>query len=126
MKLPALAFLVLLLTATAGRAQTKATVSKASKSFDLTADIKNDYRIFGYSLPDVKSKKLILFSIFTNEVEANPYKCPLGAYYQTSDLARGSSVTFVAETAGFVKLNYTSATGATTPFYIQRKFIAFE
>ena len=40
-------------------------------------------RIFGYEQPDIKSKKVFLFSSFTNEVEKNPYDLKFGAFYST-------------------------------------------
>lgn len=35
----------------------------------LTANMKLDHRIFGYSQPDIKSEKLLLLSVFTNDIE---------------------------------------------------------
>ncbi len=50
-------------------------------SISFTSNIRNDHRFFGYSMPDTTSERLILFSVFTSDVENNPYCCKLGAYY---------------------------------------------
>jgi len=52
----------------------------------LKADIKRDHRFFGYEKPNTKSKRLILFSILTNDVEDNPFGCTFGAFYETAGL----------------------------------------
>ena len=64
----------------------KATISKADSIISLTANIRRDPRIFGYQKPDINSKKMILLSVFTKDVEGNPFKCAYGSYYQTSNM----------------------------------------
>ncbi len=117
---------ILTLSITIGHTQTKAYVDKKTKEFYLTANIKQDHKIFGYALPDVKSKKLILFSVFTNDVKDNPYKLPLGAYYETSNLQEGDKIRFVSVAGEFVKLHFITKDKKITPFYIGRKYIVFE
>jgi hypothetical protein len=82
----------------AGTAQ----ISKSDSSFWVSANIKNDYRIFGYAAPDVNSEKLILFSVFTKDVQDNPYKCRLGAYYGSNRIESGE-IKYMKDTGKFVK-----------------------
>jgi hypothetical protein len=79
-----------------GRAQ----ISKSDSVFWVSGEIKCDYRIFGYSAPDINSEKLILFSVFTKDVEKNPYKCSLGAHYDSNAIAE---VRYIKDTGKFVK-----------------------
>ena len=59
---------------------------KKDGSILMTAQIRKDHRIFGYRDKDEGSEKMILLSIFTNEVEANPFACEYGAYYDISGI----------------------------------------
>ncbi|MGI4875082.1 MAG: hypothetical protein ACRYFX_28340 [Janthinobacterium lividum] len=120
------ATLLCLLTFTKNQAQTKAYVDQKTKAFSLTANIRQDHQFFGYAAPSVKAKRLILFSIFTNAIKGNPYKCPLGAYYDTSGLKTEDTIRYVSATRNFVKLQYMSATKGTTPFYVQRRFVSLQ
>ncbi|MGI4741192.1 MAG: hypothetical protein ACRYG7_38990 [Janthinobacterium lividum] len=116
-------FLVATVTA---HAQTKAFINRKTKSFSLVANIREDHQIFGYATPNVHSEKLILFSVFTNDVKNNPYHCPLGAYYETSDLKSGDDIRFVSESPTFIKLTYLNAAHQPTPFYVKREFVRFD
>jgi hypothetical protein len=87
--------------------------------------MREDHKMFGYAAADTAARKLILFSIFTSDVKGNPYRCPLGAYYETSGLPQGDHIVFAGEKAGFVKLVYTDARQKATPFYLRRRFVAF-
>ena len=107
------------------RAQTKGYADRSTKEFFLTGNIKYDDKIFGYTSPDTNSKKLILFSVFTNDVKDNPYKCPLGAYYETSNLKDGDKIEFVSVTKSFINLKYISSDKTIANFYTERKYIEF-
>ena len=113
-------------TVLATTAQTKAHINRKTKDFDLIASMRLDHKIFGYELPSVNSKKMILFSVFTKDVKGNPNKCPLGSYYQTLDLNEGDKIMYVSATADFVKLNYIDSVNKTTIFYIRCKFVVFD
>lgn len=121
-----IALLLLLATAGSAQAQTKAVIDRKTKSFSLVANMREDHQIFGYAAPDTHAKKLILFSVFTNDVKDNPYHCPLGAYYQTSDLPAGTDIRFMSASGGFVKLNYVASSQHPIPFYIKQTFVSFE
>jgi hypothetical protein len=62
----------------------KATISLGDSLLDVFPDIRSDYRVIGYAKPDICSRRQILFSVFTKDVENNPYECRYGAFYSTS------------------------------------------
>lgn len=64
---------------------TKAYIDKNGE-VSIFAKMEFDHRIFGYEKPDKSSRKLIFFSIFTNDVENNPFSCKYGSFYDTSGL----------------------------------------
>ena len=103
----------------------KATVAKSDSVIWLTANIRLDHRIFGYSKPDTNSQKMILFSVFTNDVEANPYQCPLGAYYQTNDM-HNRSIKFVSKQGHFIKASVLDNDSIISTVYFLRQWIKFE
>ncbi|SHH07016.1 hypothetical protein SAMN05443549_1158 [Flavobacterium fluvii] len=64
----------------------KALISKNDSLIWIVANMKRDHRIFGFEKPDLNSKRMILLSIFTNDVENNPFNCPYGAFYDTNKM----------------------------------------
>jgi len=103
----------------------KALVSKSDSSIGLTANMKLDYRIFGYEKPDTTSRKMILISIFTSDVEGNPFKCPFGSYYQTSDMT-DMEIKYVSIEDKFIKANVLKNSVLQETVYIDKKWIEFE
>ncbi len=81
---------------------TKAIIEKDSTIW-LRADMKRDHRFFGYEKPAVTSRRLILFSIFTNDVENNPFGCVYGSYYQTAGWGDSLRLKFVARNGNFIR-----------------------
>lgn len=67
------------------------------------ADMRQDFRMFGYAEPDTTSRKMILYSIFTYDVESNPYHCPFGAYYETNGLMNGKLRIISKDDPQFIK-----------------------
>lgn len=65
--------------------QNLAVIDKTDNSFYVHQDKFEDHLIFGYEEPSTESKKLIVFSSFTTDVEGNPHNCSLGSYYDTSE-----------------------------------------
>lgn len=118
-------FCLFILLSNSSYSQTKAFIDKETKQFHLVADIRKDHRIFGYSSPDTNSNKLILFSIFTNDVKNNPHNLPLGAYYQTSDLDPDHKILYRSVVKKFVMLSYV-AERTITPVYVLRKFVTID
>ena len=98
-------------------------VNKADKSFSLYMDKYDDTPlIYGYKLPDLKSEKMICFSSFTSDVDNNPHKCVLGAYYETGNL----NIEYIITEGNFVKLKFTEEGKEDTLFYVEKKNIQFE
>lgn len=58
----------------------------ADSTIWLIANMRKDHRFFGYEKANTNSTRLILFSIFTNDVAGNPYQLRYGAFYQTSGM----------------------------------------
>ncbi len=106
---------------------TKAVVrlTDGDSTISLTAYIRKDHRIFGYAGPDTNSERLLLLSIFTNDVQNNPFGCTLGAYYDT--IGMGALTLKYSSTNGtFVKAHAIDKAGRSTPIYFERKWIVFE
>jgi len=106
-----------------GNRFTKAYVDLDDKNFVLWADMKMDHRFYGFEKPDLNSQKLILFSIFTNDVDGNPFELPLGAHYSTADIEDGS-FTFQGEEDGFVQVEFTDGNGKNNTLYFERKWVS--
>jgi len=109
-----------------GSAITKAIIFLADSSFWLGANMRQDHRIFLYEKPGLTSRKLMLFSIFTNDVEGNPFRLPFGAYYETSSLS-GAELKFSGQRPGqFVELLYLKDGGTPVQkMYVLRKWVRF-
>lgn len=109
--------------ANAGPDVNKAIISNLDSSIFIGQDKYMDHRIFGYERPDINSKKLILFSSFTKDVEGNPFRCPLGAFY-SSDLMDDLTFKYLATEGQFVKAKLIHK-GAETIVYIERNWVTF-
>lgn len=94
-------------------------------TINLIANIKKDHRIFGYVKPDVKSERLLLLSVFTNDVQNNPFGCKLGAYYDTRGMTE-LTLKYISTTGNFVKAAATNKANKSTTIYFEKKWIAFE
>ena len=94
-------------------------------TINLTANIKQDHRIFGYAKPDIKSERLILLSVFTNDVENNPFGCKLGAFYDTRSMNE-LTLNYIMTIGNFVKATATSKTNNSTTLYFEKKWIDFK
>jgi len=91
----------------------------------LTSNIRRDHRIFGYAEPDIKSERLLLLSVFTNDVQNNPFGCKLGAYYDTGGMSE-LTLKYISTTGNFVKATATDKTNKSTTIYFEKKWIEFE
>ena len=84
----------------------------------------NDYSIVGYAKPDLQSKKRLLISVLTAEVENNPSGCDLGAYYDL-DFMMDAGVAFkkhLGTEGDFAKFEL-NANGKTEIVYIQKGWV---
>ena len=68
--------------------QTQLTVDKSDSSTSLFANMQSNHTFYGYAKPDTNSKRLILFSIFTSEVENDKDSCLYGAHYSDTSLGK--------------------------------------
>ncbi|MFN8246278.1 MAG: hypothetical protein U0T56_07855 [Ferruginibacter sp.] len=103
----------------------QAIIFRSDNSVWLESDIKLDHRFFGYEKPDTTSGKLILFSVFTPDVEDNPYHCPLGAYYGMSGVP--GKLHSMARQGSFVKIRYSANDGSGPKyFYFEKKWVQFK
>lgn len=96
-------------------------INAAKGTFDLYMGDDDTPLIYGYESADATSKKLICFSSMTADVEGNPHKCSLGAYYTTDEI----EVQYIATEGSFVKLKFISQSKSSTIFYIEKKFVKF-
>lgn len=103
---------------------TKAIVWKADSSITVNANIKLDHRIFGYAEADTNSRKLLLFSVFTDDVEGNPYECPFGSYYDSSGMEE-LEMKFVKKEGNFVKADLLKEKKAISSVYFDKNWVEF-
>jgi hypothetical protein len=108
----------------AGDYITKAYIDLETDEFSIRADMKRDHRIFGYQEPDSNSKRLILFSIFTNDVEGNPFELPLGAYYDTTEM-EDISIKYIGQNDDFIETEI-MIEGESNTVYFERTWVILE
>jgi hypothetical protein len=102
----------------------KAYISKSDSSIFVVQNKYRDHRIFGYERPDIHSRKMILISIFTKDVEGNPFQCPLGAYYSSGSM-ENIDLKYVSTGAGFIKANVSNKEGILGVVFIEKKYTVF-
>lgn len=91
-------------------------------SLTLVADMHRDHRIFGFEKADTASKRVILFSIFTNDVENNPYNCSLGSYYDLSGLRESVLIKYNGTKGDFIEIK----TGDQQMFFVHKAWVNFD
>lgn len=91
----------------------------------LNATMRKDHRIFGYAQPDTLSERLFLLSIFTNDIEENPFELPLGAHYEL-DSYHPLRIKYHEHDANFIKATATDSLGKKTTLYFERKWVQLE
>ena len=100
-------------------------LKNGDSTISLTANIRQDHRIFGYSRPDIKSKRLLLLSVFTDDVENNPFGCKLGSYYDTSRMD-DLTLKYLETLENFVKAVAIDKTNHKTILYFEKKWIVIK
>lgn len=103
----------------------KLEVSKRDSIVHLYSNIRSDHRIFGYEKPDLKSKRKILFSVFTFDVENNPCNCIFGSYYQTPSLEE-LKLKYIGKEKAFVKVEVFQNNIKSGTVYFEKKWVEFE
>ena len=94
-------------------------------SIHLTATMRADHRFFGYSRPDTNSTRLLLLSIYTSDVENNPFQCRLGAYYETGG-TENLLLKYQSTTGDFIRALATTKTNKATVVYFQKQWMKIE
>ena len=89
------------------------------------ANMKKDYRIFGYKNADIYSEKMILLSIFTNEVKNNPFGCKYGAFYDIAGM-KDMKLKYVTTENDFLKIEIVRNGKTIDEFYMLKKWFEFE
>jgi hypothetical protein len=109
----------------AGENITKAYIYMNDSILNLWSDIRSDYRFFGYEKADTLSKRLIFFSVFTNDVKNNPFNCKLGAYYSMPNRDK-LLIKYEAIQGAYIKTIATNKKGEKTILYFEEKWVEFE
>jgi uncharacterized protein YecT (DUF1311 family) len=103
---------------------TKAYIDKNGE-VSIFAKMELDHRIFGYEKPDKSSKKLIFFSIFTNDVENNPFNCKYGSYYDTSGL-KDMKLIYKSTIDNFIEIEILKNGESIDKVYMDKKWFEFD
>lgn len=105
-----------------GNSQMKAQIDKKSKEFTINSnsDPKAEYKIFGYQFANSTTKLMICFSSYRYDVTENVNKCPLGAYFDSGRMKEGDRIVYLGNAGAFGKMNFISATGQKTIFYVSK------
>lgn len=104
----------------------KAVINLSDSSFTVYQNIRADYRIFGYEEPDTNSRKILFFSVFTPDVEGNPYKCPFGSYYYSGAM-ENTQIKYTKTVGSFIKANLIKdKTTIISPVYFLKSWVEFD
>jgi len=98
---------------------------KKDGSIWLIANMKKEHRIFGYKNKDIYSTKMILLSIFTNEVENNPFNCKYGAFYDTNEIT-DLKLKYIATENDFLRIEIIKDGKTIDIIYMLKKWFEFE
>jgi hypothetical protein len=116
-----ISFVILCLTCfLVTHAQTAGRVDKKTKEFFIPSDTKLEFRIYGYQFPNESTKKMICFSSNRYDVAANIANCPLGSYFNTGLMKEGDRIVYLGKVGNYGKMNYITASGNKTIFYMPK------
>jgi hypothetical protein len=113
-------FVLLLLITSHSIGQSIGRVDKKTKEFTVAANQKADYQVFGYEYANITTKKMICFSSHMGDVKDNYSKCPLGSYFDSDKMKIGDKILYLGNAGTFGKMNYISASGKKTMFYLPK------
>jgi hypothetical protein len=119
-------FLAAFIAYSFGQYQEKPWVDKKTGEFTAATNKHSYFRVFGYEKADTNSRKLICISVFTDDVDKNKYKCPLGAYYGNIGFTKGEAIFYISTMGEFAKFKFVDATKKETIIYMLKKLIDFE
>jgi hypothetical protein len=92
-------------------------------SINIISDKFKDHRFFGYAMPDLSSERILLFSVFTNDVKNNPFGCRLGAYY--NDVSTPFKLKYVSASGNFIKAIAVDSDDHSTNVFFEKSWIEF-
>jgi hypothetical protein len=121
-----LSFILLLLVASGAIGQVIGRVDKKTKEFSVASNQQGDYRVFGYQYANNTTKKMICFSSRVADVKDNFNGCPLGAYFDTDKMKVGDKIVYLGGLGTFGKMNFISASGKKTLFYLPKTSFAIK
>nr|WP_246124494.1 MULTISPECIES: lysozyme inhibitor LprI family protein [Bizionia] len=101
----------------------KAYIEKDSTIW-IPQNINSEIKIFGYQEKDSLSKKLILISVFTKDVEDNPYNCKYGSYYHTQSM-NNIKLKYLSTENEFMKIAILKKGTLIDTVYMEKKWFEF-
>ena len=102
----------------------KAYIEKDSTIW-IPQSMKSEHRIFGYKDKNVSSEKLILVSVFTKDVENNPFKCKYGSYYHTQSM-NDLVLKYLKTENDFMKIAILKEGRTIDVVYMEKKWFEFD
>ena len=109
--------------AVSGNDINKLLVSPSDSLIWITSSKYKDHRIFGYEKPNSNSKKMLLISCFTADVENNPFALPYGAYYE---LQQEHKAKFLKQEKDFIVAKFILNEKDMGKVYFENKWVEFE
>lgn len=94
-------------------------------SITLSVNMRKVHRIFGYNESDINSTKKILISIFTFDVEHNPFNCQYGAYYEIAGMT-DLSLRYLRTDGDFLEVAIIKNQKEIDKVYMLKKWFKFE
>jgi uncharacterized protein YecT (DUF1311 family) len=88
-------------------------------------NIHSELKIFGYQYKNIESKKMILISVFTNDVENNPYNCEYGSYYHTQSMS-DMVLKYLSTQEMFMEIAVLKKGKLLGNVYMEKKWFVFE
>ena len=107
----------------AGNNVNKLIISREDSLIWITSSMYLNHRIFGYEKPNINSRKLILISCFTADVENNPFELPFGAYYE---LDKDHKAKFLKNENEFIVAKFIINGKDMENVYFEKKWIEFD
>ncbi|MBJ2175861.1 DUF1311 domain-containing protein [Aureibaculum sp. A20] len=102
----------------------KAHIDKMGSVLGLS-NMKKDHRIFGYKEMSIYSEKMILISIFTDEVKHNIFDCKYGAYYDMSSI-KDFKIKYKSTNGAFLKMEIIKDGAIIDEIYMEKKWFIFD
>ena len=103
----------------------KGYADRKTKEYILVGNFTDHYIIYGYTLPDERSQKVIMFST-PPSVGKNRAVYKLGSYKETTNLKAGEKIKYIGTIGKFAEMNYIYRDNTVTVFYINKKFVETE